>query len=83
MSNTIKVYTLKKLPVSGAANFADLGALQARVEVIETLLNLLKINFTANEETPLPEDAKDLFIEMANYETAFAPEPAADPTKAV
>lgn len=61
----MKVYKMKKLPVGGAANYADVGQLQRRVEHIEAVLNLLGVQFAeVDEATKLTPETKDLFEQI-------------------
>lgn len=65
MDSKMKFYKLKKLPVTGDANYANLGQLQRRVENMEAILNLLDIRFATNEAegVHLPKEVEKLFEE--------------------
>ena len=58
----MKAYKLKKLPISGAANFADLGQLQKRLEHLEAIINSLGIKF-GGDAAPDPELYEEITVE--------------------
>lgn len=74
LNHKITRYTLKKLPIQGDVNFPNVGTLQRRIEDLEAIINLLKLDFTATEKTPLPEEVKNLFTEDTSFKTAFPPQ---------